>query len=210
MRLRQWTKNAFVLAAVVFDRQLGHLPAVLRSLAGFFLFCLLSSSVYLINDVLDAPADRQHPEKRNRPIASGKLPIPVAIAAAIIMIVITIPAAFFLSPGFGWITLAYFLINLAYSTRLKHIPLLDVMIIAAGFVLRVAGGVTLVVVERFSPWLYVVTTLGALYIGFGKRRSELALLEKEANSHRRVFDGYTLPLLDQLNSDRLEHHDHCL
>ncbi len=198
MRLRQWTKNAFVLAAVVFDRQLGHLPAVLRSLAGFFLFCLLSSSVYLINDVLDAPADRQHPEKRNRPIASGKLPIPVAIAAAIIMIVITIPAAFFLSPGFGWITLAYFLINLAYSTRLKHIPLLDVMIIAAGFVLRVAGGVTLVVVERFSPWLYVVTTLGALYIGFGKRRSELALLEKEANSHRRVFDGYTLPLLDQL------------
>lgn len=198
MRLRQWTKNAFVLAAVVFDRQLGHLPAVLRSLAGFLLFCLLSSSVYLINDVLDAPADRQHPEKRNRPIASGKLPIPVAIAAAIIMIVITIPAAFFLSPGFGWITLAYFLINLAYSTRLKHIPLLDVMIIAAGFVLRVAGGVTLVVVERFSPWLYVVTTLGALYIGFGKRRSELALLEKEANSHRRVFDGYTLPLLDQL------------
>ncbi len=198
MRLRQWTKNAFVLAAVVFDRQLGHLPAVLRSLAGFFLFCLLSSSVYLINDVLDAPADRQHPEKRNRPIASGKLPIPVAIAAAIIMIVITIPAAFFLSPGFGWITLAYFLINLAYSTRLKHIPLLDVMIIAAGFVLRVAGGVTLVVVERFSPWLYVVTTLGALYIGFGKRRSELALLEKDANSHRRVFDGYTLPLLDQL------------
>jgi 4-hydroxybenzoate polyprenyltransferase len=198
MRLRQWTKNAFVLAAVVFDRQLGYLPAVLRSLAGFFLFCLLSSSVYLINDVLDAPADRQHPEKRNRPIASGKLPISVAIAAAVIMIVITIPAAFFLSPGFGWITLAYFLINLAYSTRLKHIPLLDVMIIAAGFVLRVAGGVTLVVVERFSPWLYVVTTLGALYIGFGKRRSELALLEKEANSHRRVFDGYTLPLLDQL------------
>ncbi|MRR32304.1 decaprenyl-phosphate phosphoribosyltransferase, partial [bacterium] len=148
--------------------------------------------------VLDAPADRQHPEKRNRPIASGRLPISVAIAAAVIIIGITIPVAFFLSPGFGWITLAYLLINLAYSTHLKHIPLLDVMIIAAGFVLRVAGGVTLVVVERFSPWLYVVTTLGALYIGFGKRRSELALLEKEANSHRRVFDGYTLPLLDQL------------
>jgi len=198
MRIRQWTKNAFVLAAVVFDRQLGNQPAVLKSLAGFILFCLLSSSVYLINDVLDAPADRQHPEKRNRPIASGKLPVSVAITAAIVMIAVTIPAAFLLSVNFGWVTLAYFLINLAYSNWLKHIPLVDVMIIAAGFVLRVAGGVMLVVVERFSPWLYVVTTLGALYIGFGKRRSELALLEKEANSHRRVFDGYTIPLLDQL------------
>lgn len=198
MRLRQWTKNAFVLAAVVFDRQLGNPPAVLRSLAGFLLFCLLSSSVYLINDVVDAPADRLHPQKRNRPIASGRLPVSVAITAAVIIVLVTIPAAFLLSPWFGWITLAYFLINLAYSNWLKHIPILDVMIIAAGFVLRVAGGVTLVIVERFSPWLYVVTTLGALFIGFGKRRSELALLEKEANSHRRVFDGYTIPLLDQL------------
>lgn len=198
MRLRQWTKNAFVLAAVVFDRQLGNPPAVIRSLAGFLLFCLLSSSVYLINDVVDAPADRLHPQKRNRPIASGKLPASVAISAAVIIVLLTIPAAFLLSTWFGWITLAYFLINLTYSTWLKHIPILDVMIIAAGFVLRVAAGVTLVTVERFSPWLYVVTTLGALFIGFGKRRSELALLEKEANSHRRVFDGYTIPLLDQL------------
>lgn len=198
MRLRQWTKNAFVLAAVVFDRQLGNPEAVIRSLAGFLLFCLLSSSVYLINDVVDAPADRQHPQKRNRPIASGKLPVSVAITAAVIIVLGTIPAAFLLAPWFGWITLAYFLINLAYSNWLKHIPILDVMIIAAGFVLRVAAGVTLVTVERFSPWLYVVTTLGALFIGFGKRRSELSLLEKEANSHRRVFDGYTIPLLDQL------------
>jgi len=93
MRLRQWTKNAFVLAAVVFDRQLGHLPAVLASLAGFFLFCLLSSSVYLINDVLDVKADRQHPQKRDRPIASGTLPIPVALGAAILLVLVTIPAA---------------------------------------------------------------------------------------------------------------------
>ncbi|TDA64653.1 MAG: decaprenyl-phosphate phosphoribosyltransferase [Chloroflexi bacterium] len=198
MRLRQWSKNVFVLAAVVFDRQLGHLPAVLASLIGFILFCLLSSSVYLINDVLDVKADRQHPEKRNRPIASGALPIRVALSAALILVLITLPAAFRLSTNFGWVALTYFLLNLAYSNWLKHIPLLDVMIIAAGFVLRVAGGVVLITVERFSPWLYVVTTLGALYIGFGKRRSELALLENEANSHRRVFDGYTIPLLDQL------------
>lgn len=198
IRIKQWSKNVFVLAAVVFDRQLSHPTAVIKSLAGFVLFCLLSSSVYLINDVLDVQADRQHPVKRNRPIASGALPIPVAIAAAAGIVLVTIPLAFYLSPGFGWVSLTYFLVNLAYSNWLKHIPLLDVMIIAAGFVLRVAAGVLLVTVERFSPWLYVVTTLGALYIGFGKRRSELALLEKDANNHRKVFEGYTLPLLDQL------------
>lgn len=198
IRIKQWSKNIFVLAAVVFDRQLGHPNAVLKSLAGFVLFCLLSSSVYLINDVLDVQADRQHPVKRNRPIASGALPIPVAIAAAVLLVLLTIPLSFYLSTGFGWVAVAYFLVNLAYSNWLKHIPLLDVMIIATGFVLRVAAGVLLVTVERFSPWLYVVTTLGALYIGFGKRRSELALLEKDANNHRRVFEGYTLTLLDQL------------
>jgi 4-hydroxybenzoate polyprenyltransferase len=198
MRIKQWTKNIFVLAAVIFDRQMGNLPAVLRSLAGLFLFCLLSSGVYIINDVLDIKADRQHPVKRSRPIASGALPVPLAIGFAVLLLAVTLPLSFVLSTGFGWVTIVYLLINLAYSRWLKHITLLDVMIIAAGFVLRVAGGVLLVTVERFSPWLYVVTTLGALYIGFGKRRSELALLEKEANNHRRVFEGYTLTLLDQL------------
>lgn len=198
MRIRQWTKNVFVLAAVVFDRQLLNPPAVAKSLAGFIIFCLLSSSVYLINDVMDAEADRQHPEKRNRPIASGQLKASTAVIAAVVLVLISVPASFIISFWFGWITVAYFVINLAYSSWLKHIPLLDVMIIAMGFVLRVAAGVTLVTVERFSPWLYVVTTLGALYIGFGKRRSELALLDKEANHHRRVLDGYTIQLLDQL------------
>jgi len=162
------------------------------------LFCLLSSSVYLINDILDAEADRNHPQKRNRPIASGKLPVPVAAAAAVGIILITLPVSFLLSTLFGWIALIYFLVNLAYSTRLKHIPLIDVLIIAAGFVLRVAAGVSLIEVERFSPWLYVVTTLLALYIGFGKRRAELTLLQNDANNHRRVLDGYNLALLDQL------------
>jgi len=198
MRIRQWTKNAFVLAAVVFDRQLLNPQAFAKSIGGFFIFCLLSSSVYLINDILDADADRQHPQKRNRPIASGKLPVSIAIGAAILFILITIPAAFLLAPNFGWIAVAYLIINLAYSNWLKHIALLDVMIIAAGFVLRVAAGVMIITVERFSPWLYVVTTLGALYIGFGKRRSELALLNQEANQHRRVLEGYTIQLLDQL------------
>ncbi|MFZ6018966.1 MAG: decaprenyl-phosphate phosphoribosyltransferase, partial [Chloroflexota bacterium] len=198
MRPRQWSKNIFVLAAVVFDKKLLNPEAISKSLAGMVLFCLLSSSVYLINDILDAEADRNHPQKRNRPIASGKLPVPVAAAAAVGIILITIPVSFLLSPLFGWIALIYFLVNLAYSTRLKHIPLIDVLIIAAGFVLRVAAGVSLIEVERFSPWLYVVTTLLALYIGFGKRRAELTLLQNDANNHRRVLDGYNLALLDQL------------
>jgi 4-hydroxybenzoate polyprenyltransferase len=198
MRPRQWTKNVFVLAAVVFDRQLLNPQAILRSLAGFVLFCLLSSSVYIINDIFDAEADRKHPQKRNRPIASGALPIPIAAGAAAAIALLTLAAAFILSPGFGWVSLAYFLVNLAYSNWLKHIPLLDVLIVATGFVLRVAAGVTLITVERFSPWLYVVTTLFALYIGFGKRRAELTLLADGANNHRRVLDGYSIPFLDQL------------
>ncbi len=198
MRPKQWTKNVFVLAAVVFDRQLLNSQSILRSLAGFALFCLLSSSVYILNDVFDVEADRKHPQKRNRPVASGALPIPLAIGAAVTIAALTLIAAFILSSGFGWISLAYFVINLAYSNWLKHVPLLDVLIVAAGFVLRVAAGVTLIVVERFSPWLYVVTTLFALYIGFGKRRAELTLLAENANNHRRVLDGYSIPFLDQL------------
>lgn len=200
MRPRQWPKNAFVLAAIVFDRQLSLSNSVplIRSLIGVLLFCLLSSSVYIINDLMDIEADRNHPKKRLRPIPSGKLPIRVAIGAAVFLVLFTLSMAYLLSPTFFLVTLAYFIVNLAYSLWLKHVPLVDVMIIALGFVLRVGAGVTIIDVQRFSPWLYVVMTLGALYIGFGKRRAELTLLNSDANAHRRVLDGYNLPLLDQL------------
>ncbi len=199
MRPRQWVKNAVIFAALVFDRQLrlDNLPAVLRTFAGFVIFCVLSGVVYIINDIADVEADRQHPDKRNRPIASGVLPVRVALAFAIGLIVILFPLAYLLSPAFALVALAYFTLNLAYSKWIKHIPLLDVFAIALGFVLRVAAGITLIQVARFSPWLYIVITLGSLYIGFGKRRSELALLAEGANNHRRVLDGYTIPLLDQ-------------
>lgn len=198
MRPRQWPKNAFLFAALVFDRQLTHLPALLRTLAAFFLFTLLSSAVYILNDIADVEADRQHPTKRNRPIASGRLPVRVGLLAASFFVVFSLAAAYLLSPIFALICGLYFLINLAYSNWLKHVALLDVLIIAAGFVLRVGAGVSVIVVERFSPWLYVVTTLGALYIGFGKRRAELTQLGENANAHRRVLNGYNLPLLDHL------------
>ena len=198
MRLRQWPKNLFILAAVIFDGQLFNRASLLVSIAGVLVFCLISSSVYLINDVKDIESDRQHPVKKNRPIASGKLPVQVALTAAVVLLVISFPAAYLLSPGFAIISGIYFLMNLAYSFHLKHVPLIDVLIIAAGFVLRVAAGVTLIAVQRFSPWMYVVTTLLALFIGFGKRRAELKQLSINANNHRRVLDGYSIPFLDQL------------
>jgi 4-hydroxybenzoate polyprenyltransferase len=198
MRPRQWTKNVFVLAPLVFDRQLTNVTALTRSVAGMLLFCLISSCVYVLNDIMDVESDRVHPYKKNRPIASGALPIKGAYLLVAVLLLITIPLSFWLSPAYGIIALIYFGINLAYSIWLKHIPLIDVLIIAACYVLRVAAGVVLITVQRLSPWLYIVTTLFALFIGFGKRRAELSLLEGEAKSHRRVLDGYNIPLLDQL------------
>ena len=197
MRPRQWTKNAFVFAAIVFDGKLFHLSDFLHTLAGFGLFCLISSTVYIFNDLLDLEADRQHPTKKNRPIASGRLPAPVAVFAGIVLVLLTLALAFLLNWQFTLVLLVYFAIMLAYSKWLKHIPIIDVFILAAGFVLRVHAGTTLIHIQRFSPWLYVVMTLLALYLGFGKRRAELALLSDNAASHRKVLDGYSIPLLDQ-------------
>lgn len=197
MRPKQWTKNGFVFFALVFDKQLFHRDAFLRTLEGFFLFCLISSTVYLFNDIADVESDRQHPEKKHRPIASGALPINVAWIAATVLGILTIVVAYLLSPIFAGILAIYLITNLLYSRWLKHVPILDVIILASGFVLRVGAGASLIVVERFSPWLYVVTTLFALFIGFGKRRAEMTLLEKGAGAHRKVLDGYTLPMLDQ-------------
>jgi len=197
MRPRQWTKNAFIFAALVFDEKLFILDDALRTFFGFLLFCLISSAVYIFNDVLDVEADRQHPEKRNRPIASGKLPIPTAVAAGILIALLTLVLGFLLAWQFALVLLLYFAMMLAYSKWLKQVPILDVLILAAGFVLRVHAGTTLIPVQRFSPWLYIVMTLLALYLGFGKRRAELALMGDEAEDHRKVLKGYTLALLDQ-------------
>jgi 4-hydroxybenzoate polyprenyltransferase len=197
LRIKQWTKNALVFFALIFDKQLFQSGAFLRTAYGFLLFCLISSAVYIFNDLSDIEADRQHPEKKNRPLPSGKLSVKMAWAAGIFLVVLVLPLSYLLSPAFAAVILAYLLLILAYSKWLKHIPILDVLVIAAGFVLRVHAGVSLITIERFSPWLYVVTTLGALYLGFGKRRAELALLAGNANSHRRVLNGYTIPLLDQ-------------
>ena len=143
MRPKQWVKNGVLFAALVFDRQMNpaHMEAVIRTLAGFIIFCLLSGLVYIINDIADIEADRKHPDKCKRPIASGALPVNVALVAAVILPLVILPVAYALSPIFTLVGLVYLLLNLVYSKWIKHIVLLDVLSIAAFFVLRVAAGV---------------------------------------------------------------------
>jgi 4-hydroxybenzoate polyprenyltransferase len=198
MRPKQWAKNGFLFVGLIFDRQLINPPALARIFAGFLLFCLLSSVVYIINDLADVEADRQHPRKRFRPIASGRLSPRAAWTAMAAILLFVFPLAYLLSPTFAALGLLYLLINLAYSYYLKHVVILDVIILASLYVLRVRAGVELITVASFSPWLYVFTTFLALFLGTGKRRAELNQLANGANVTRPVLEGYSLPLLDQL------------
>ena len=197
MRPKQWMKNVLIYTALVFDEKLLDLHSFLITSAGFILFSLISSTVYLLNDITDIEADRQHPKKKNRPIASGELNISTARWAVVGLLLFVIPLSYVLSPYFCLVLLFYLVLNLSYSRWLKHIVIIDVFVLASFYVIRVVAGLTLIEVSRFSPWLYVVTTLLALYIGLGKRRAELTLLSDGAQSHRKVLDGYSLPLLDQ-------------
>jgi 4-hydroxybenzoate polyprenyltransferase len=199
MRPRQWTKNGFVFAAVLFDGKL-FIPAYLiSSVIGFVVFCFLSSAVYLINDVVDAPADRLHPTKRNRPIARGDVSAPVAIAWAAVLALGSLAVAFILNPAFGLIGLLYFGSTVLYTFVLKHVVIVDVLVLALGFVLRVGAGAVLVEAIRFSPWMYVCMLLLALLLGFGKRRQELVELGGNPST-RAILSEYSIPLLDQIIS----------
>ncbi len=200
MRPKQWAKNVFVFAGVLFDGGALDLARVTRSLVAFGIFCLVSSAIYLINDLVDIEKDRQHPIKRQRPLASGALPPWAAITAAVILLIVCLPGALVYDLDFGIVTIAYVLLMLAYDFWLKHIVILDVMVVAAGFLLRVLAGALVVHVSRFSAWLYVCTTFLALFISVSKRRNELVLLAGNANSHRSSLDEYSLPFLDDMSS----------
>jgi len=196
MRPKQWVKNVFIFAALTFDVKLFNVYYLTQTIAGFVLLCLISGTVYIINDLADIEKDRQHPKKRNRPLASGALSTRVALAAGVLVALFALPLGFLLNPVFGAILAGYLLLQIAYSFWLKNVVIIDVMLIAAGFLLRVAAGVPLVEAERFSPWLYICMTLLALLIGFGKRRHELVLLQENANMHRQSLEEYNLSLLD--------------
>ena len=199
MRPHQWVKNAFVFAGLVFSQKLFNLVDLTVAVEAFIIFCLLSGSVYVINDILDIQEDRQHPEKRDRPLASGRLRLPVAVAGVVTFIAVSLTGAFVLNPMFGVIASVYFLQNLLYSKFLKHIVLLDVMLIGIGFVLRAVAGAVVINVE-ISSWLILCTFLLALFLGFNKRRHELILLEENANNHRRILDEYSPHFLDMMTA----------
>jgi 4-hydroxybenzoate polyprenyltransferase len=198
MRPHQWTKNSILFAALVFDVKLFSLVHTARAVAGFLLFCLISGAVYTINDLVDLEKDRQHPRKCKRPLASGALSPRTALGAVILISIGAFPAALALDVDFALLLFGYLVLQLAYSFVLKHIVLIDVLAIAAGFVLRVGAGVPLVEAQRFSPWLYICTTLLALFLGLSKRRGELVALAEAAGTHRPSLEAYTIPLLDQL------------
>ncbi len=197
MRPLQWTKNAVVFAALVFDRKLFEAGPLLHSLLAALAFCCVSSAVYLVNDLKDAEADRLHPKKRFRPIAAGTVTPTQAAVTAALLFALALAGGLLDGLRFVGVIAAYGLLMAAYTAGLKTVVILDVFAIAAGFVLRAAGGAVAIDVP-ISPWLYVCTMLLALFVGFGKRRSELSSLAGAAAGHRANLEAYSLPLLDQL------------
>ncbi|MDO8685023.1 MAG: decaprenyl-phosphate phosphoribosyltransferase [Armatimonadota bacterium] len=198
IRPKQWTKNLLVFAGLLFTLNSRH-PAsdVLKVVLAFVIFCLLSGSVYLVNDVLDAEKDRKHPKKRYRPIACGKVSPRVAVFLAVALGAVSLAAAFRLDFFFGLVTVAYLLLSTSYSFVLKHLVIVDVFSIAAGFVLRAAAG-ALVIHVTISEWLLLCTTLLALFMGLAKRRNELVTLDNNAGEHRKILEEYSPALLDQM------------
>ncbi|MBU5346663.1 decaprenyl-phosphate phosphoribosyltransferase [Paenibacillus lautus] len=199
LRPKQWTKNLLIFAAPLFSFE-GVNPGVLfDTLIGFFLLSFVSGCVYIVNDYADREADRNHPVKKYRPMASGALPPKLAIGFGALLLIASLVISYLLNPLFTVLLVLYFAMNVAYSFRLKHVVIIDIMIIAAGFVLRaIAGG--LVIHVPFTPWFLLCTMLLSLFLAIGKRRHELHLLQHDKGSHRKVLDQYSFDLLDQMSS----------
>lgn len=196
LRPHQWIKNLFVFAALVFSRKLTDLDLGLLSLLAFGAFSAVASSIYLVNDVADIERDRKHPKKKHRPIASGKVKPKAALGMAAMLFPLGLGTAYWLSVPTGVVLSIYFVMNLAYSTRLKHVVLLDVFIIALGFLLRVLAGAFAIQVG-ISPWLLICTLFIALFLAFCKRRHELTSLGEDAGSHRGILAEYSVPFIDK-------------
>lgn len=199
LRPGQWTKNLIVFAGVIFGQQLVRPRAVLVSMAAFLIFCLLSGVVYLVNDVVDRESDRRHPRKALRPVASGLLSTKAALVAAGSIGLLSVLAAFWLRPLFGFVATAYLVLLASYSGPLKHIVILDVLTIAIGFVLRAVAGAVVIAVP-ISHWLLVCTILLALFLGLSKRRHEIVTLAGQAMEHRPILEEYSASLLDHMIS----------
>lgn len=206
LRPKQWTKNLLLFSGFLFTLNQRWRPmqpemwAFLRLASlGALVFCAISSGVYLLNDLRDLPQDRVHPVKRRRPIARGLVAPWLALFTAVVLLGSGTFFAFALRPLFGWVVVAYVLMQVAYTLRLKHVVIVDAFIVAAGFVLRAISGAIVIYVE-ISPWLYIVTFLGALFLGLCKRRHEISVLAQDAGRHRRILEEYSIELLDQMIS----------
>ncbi len=215
MRPRQWTKNLAVFVGIIFAQRLFSVPSLERTALAFVTFCLASSTIYLLNDLLDLENDRQHPTKRYRPIASGTLPTSWAIGAMSVLLLACagLTTAIFFVPIaphsdiyapygganllFALTIVTYLILMTLYSIRLKHVVLIDVFIIASGFVLRILAGAVVIPVS-ISGWLYLVTCLLSLFLALSKRRHELVLLQGQASTHRQILKEYSIPMLDQM------------
>lgn len=197
MRPKQWYKNLIVFIAIVFSGNLGNTTAWFNSIVAFCAFCLISGSVYFINDIIDIEKDRQHPTKKNRPIASGKLKKGHAIVISVILLFLSLGVSFSLNIPMGVVSLSYFCLFLIYSLVLKNIVIIDVITISIGFVMRAAAG-ALAIGVIFSPWLIICTFLLAMFLGLAKRRNELYVLGDKATSHRKILDEYSIMMLEQM------------
>ena len=196
MRPRQWAKNLFVFAGLLFAQKL-FTPLAVVALAAFVIFCALSGAIYLINDVADREKDRLHPRKRERPVASGRLSVPAAVASAVTLIVLALGAGLLISWPFAAVAAAYAGLLILYSAWLKHVVIVDVLVVASGFVLRAVGGAVAIGVE-ISGWLLICTILLALFLALGKRRHEYLTLGDGAATHRPILAEYSAALIDQM------------
>lgn len=197
MRPAQWTKNLAVFAALIFAQKFFSLPLLLRAAGAFLVFCVISGSLYILNDLHDRDEDRTHPKKSQRPIAKGDITPSGAVTLFLALAAGALAAAFFLGRGFFLAVLAYLLLQVAYTFQLKQVVILDIFVIAAGFVIRVVAG-GLVIAVPISSWLIICTMLLALLLSMGKRRHELVLLEEKAVEHRPILKEYSAYLLDQM------------
>ena len=197
MRPEQWIKNFFVFTALLFSKNLLNPSKDIEAIIGFVIFCMVTGCAYMVNDLVDLEKDKLHPVKSRRPLASGKLKKETAAKIIVLVCLASLFFAFYMNILFGFIVLAYFLLNIGYSIYLKNIVIIDVVSIAAGFVLRVLGGAVIISVVA-SQWLILCTILLSLFLGFSKRRHELILLEDSATSHRRVLEHYSPYFLDQM------------
>ncbi|MFD3447565.1 decaprenyl-phosphate phosphoribosyltransferase [Microbacteriaceae bacterium 4G12] len=197
LRPKQWTKNLLVFAALIFSFKKIETADIVNNIISFFVFSFVSGCVYILNDYIDIEADKLHPEKKNRPMASGRLNPKLALFTGVVLLTGSLSVAYFLHPLFCLIIAIYFILNVLYSLKLKHVVILDIMIIAAGFVFRALGG-GLVINVIFTPWFLLCTMLLALFLAIGKRRHELILLQEKKGSHRKVLEHYSVSMLDQM------------